>query len=79
MDEEHYACNMVDCLRCIIPSGLKVKSQAFIKISPHIKTIDDLDINKKTEKEKEILLYLFEKDSYILIEDLLDLFGRQIN
>ena len=76
---EHYACNMVDCLRCIIPSGLKVKSQAFIKISPHIKTIDDLDINKKTEKEKEIILYLFEKDSYILIEDLLDLFGRQIN
>ncbi|NLM49255.1 MAG: primosomal protein N' [Epulopiscium sp.] len=75
---EYYGANMVDCLRCILPSGLKIKAQTFVRLNPDFKNPEVLELEKRTEKEKEILLYLLNKDSYVLMEDLLDLFGGQI-
>ncbi|NLK20949.1 MAG: primosomal protein N' [Epulopiscium sp.] len=74
--KEYYACNMIDCLKTIIPSGMKVIVESFVRISSHIFDSCELELDKRTEKEKEVLLYLFNKRQYILMDDVFDLFGK---
>lgn len=77
--KDYYGCRMIDCLRCIMPSGMKISREYFVRISPNLEDINKVILDRRTKQEEELILYLFKRKLYIPQEDIYDLFGKGIS
>jgi len=75
--KEYYGCRMIDCLRTIMPSSMKIKSEYFIRIAPQLRETALLDFKRRSKEETEILSFLMSRQKYILLEDVYDIFGKE--
>lgn len=75
--KEYYGCRMIDCLRCIMPSSMKIRSEYFVRIAPKIDNTDIEDYKGRNKVEEEIILFLLNKQKYVLLEDVYDIFGKE--
>ncbi|NLM14108.1 MAG: primosomal protein N' [Epulopiscium sp.] len=75
--KEYYGCRMIDCLRCIMPSSMKIKNEYFVRISPELRNTNALDFKGRNEVEEKIILFLLNKQKYVLLEDVYDIFGKE--
>ena len=76
--KEQYQCTLIECIHCILPSGIQVKSQWVIVLPKNISLFKS-EILQLPTKAQLVLKYIYEQGNEVPLKDLENIFGPSIN
>ncbi|NLL69881.1 MAG: primosomal protein N' [Epulopiscium sp.] len=74
--KKKYQCTLLECLRCLLPTGMRVKSHWVVELSS--KTSLNEDMSHFSSKAKAILRYIYDRGAPVPLKELEDTFGSNI-